>query len=160
MENGFENGDVVVLVAAAEHIVVKNDVARMDVVAEESQDVFAGRLQREGEHGDVFCLLEHPAPGVVEAGNEVARLVQDRRASRAQQRQPHFLGDGLQPPLQHGQLDGVWLHARRAPMAFSTQLPSTSYSAAYPAGTRMLVFTLSIIAGPASRLPWANRSPS
>ena len=133
VEDRLEHRDVVVLVAAAEHVVVQDDVARVDVLAEEPHHVLAGRLERESEHRDVLGLLEHAPFRVVEAGDEIARLVEDGRARGAKQRETHLAGDRFQPALEYRQQDGIGLGLfhRRAPAdrpRVITQLPSASYS--------------------------------
>ena len=163
IEDRLEDGDIVILVATAEHIVVQDDVAGVDVVTEKAHHVFAGRLQREGQHRYVLGLFQHPAFGIVQTGDKIARLIENRRARRAQQRQAHLLGDRLQTPLQHRDLDRIALHgcALFTPgRRLSTQLPSASICAAQPGGTRMLVLALSISAGPLNWWPCSKRSPS
>ncbi|MBV6412139.1 MAG: hypothetical protein GAKPKEKM_03060 [Rhodocyclaceae bacterium] len=101
MEDRLVDGDVVVLVAQAEDVVVEDDVARVQVVAEVVLDVLAHRRQREGEDGQVLGLLEHVAVAVVEAGDVVLGLAQDRRAGGLLHRDAHLVGDGLEGPRVH-----------------------------------------------------------
>ena len=107
VEDRAEHGDVVVLVSAGEDVVVEEDVTRTHVVAEGRDDRAARRLEREGEDRDVLGLLEDPPARVVEPGDEVARLVEDRRARRPEEREPHLLGDRPKPALQHRREDGI-----------------------------------------------------
>ena len=86
VEDRLIDGDVVVLVAEAEHVVVEDHVAVVNVVAEIAHQVLAHRAEREGEDRQVLGLLQHIAVGVVEPGDEILGLAQDRRAR------------GLRPP--------------------------------------------------------------
>ncbi len=164
MEYGPEGSHIVVLVAAGEDIVVQDHVARINLVAKKPDDLLARRLQGEGKHRDIFGLLEHVAIGVVEAGDEVARLVEDRRARGAQQGQAHFLGDRLEPPLHDRNQDRVDRHghapASLVPTSVKRQLPSLSTLNPKPGGTKIVVSAVSTTAGPAKRLPWVSASPS
>src|SRR5206468_12930456 len=106
-EDRAEDRHVVVLVAAGEDVVVQEHVAGVDVALEGGDDRATRGLEREGEDRDVFALRPDLAARAVEPGDEVARLAQDRRARRAQQRESHLLGDRLQPALEDGGEDGI-----------------------------------------------------
>ena len=106
-EDGLEGGHVVVLVAQGEDVVVEEDVPRVDLAAEALGDVLAHRRQREGQDGQVLGLLEHAPAGVVQAGDEVARLAQDRRARGLLHADRHLVGDRLERAAQDGDVDRV-----------------------------------------------------
>ena len=53
-------------------IVVDEDVAVVDVVAEEIHQVAAARVQGKGHQRQVLVLLQHPPPGIQESKREVA----------------------------------------------------------------------------------------
>ena len=63
IKDGLVNGHVVVLVPHGEDIVVEDDVARVDLITEILDDVFAHGPQGEGENRKVLRLLQHlPIP--------------------------------------------------------------------------------------------------
>ncbi len=106
-EDGLIGGHVVVLIAHGEDVVVEDDVALVDVVAEVLDDVLADRLQGEGQDGQILLLLEHVAGGVVEPGHEVTRLAEDGRPGGARHRDGHLLRDALQALLEDRDQDAV-----------------------------------------------------
>ena len=110
-EHRLVHRDVVVLVAEAEHVVVEDDVAGVDLVAEIALDVLAHRRQRERQDRQVLGLLQHAAFGVVEAGDEILGFAQDRRARRLLHRDAHLVGDRLERARVHRQQDRIDLHA-------------------------------------------------
>ena len=148
-----EHGDVVVLVAPAEHVVVQNHVARMDFVSEERNDLLADRFQGEREHRDVFGLLQHVAVRVVQPRHEVASLVQDRRPRGAQERQPHLFGDRFEAARNHGCENRIDQGPALRDSSVSTAVPKRSTNSAKSSGTRMVVAAVSTTAGPVRRLP-------
>ena len=96
----LEDRYIVVLVALRENIVVQENVARIDLITEVGENSFTNWLQGKGQHWYVFCLFQHLAAGVVQAGDEIPSFVQNRRTGRTQQHQPHFFSDGFQSSLQ------------------------------------------------------------
>ena len=158
-EDRPEHRDVVVLVAAREHVVVQDHVARMHIVAEKGDDLLAHRLEREGEHRDVLGLLQHVARLVIEPGDEVAGLVEDRRPGGAQERKPHLLGDRFETALDDRGKDRVDRGAH-APVSVRIRDPNSSTSIAKPGGTSAVVRAVSTIIGPAPRNPAGRASPS
>ncbi len=170
-EHRLEHRDVVVLVAEAEHVVVEDHVARVDLVAVVRLDVLAHRGEREGEDRQVLGLLQHPAVGVVEPGDEILRLAQNRRARRLLHRDAHLVGDRLEGPGVDGQQNRVDLHvvtsceraARTAavrssrPFRKSTNEPNVSTIASHDPVRTIAVVTSSTIAGPAMRWPKRSR---
>ena len=62
--------DVVVLVPEGKHVVVEDDVAGMNIVAEVVADVLAHGRQRERQDRKILRLLEHPAFSVVQARDD------------------------------------------------------------------------------------------
>ena len=185
-EHRLEHRDVVVLVAEGEHVVVEEHVARGDVVAEFRPDVLAHRREREREDRQVLGLLEHPPVRVVETGDEVLRLAQDRRARRLLHRDAHLVGDRLERPRVHRQQDRVDLHghgvssgrhraqavatcgrdaitgaARSSrPLRKRTNEPCRSTMASQAPVSTIDVVTCSTIAGPSIRCPKRSRWPS
>jgi hypothetical protein len=122
-EDGLERGHVVVLVAQAEHVVVENHIAVVQIVAVIFQQILTHRPQAEGQDGKVLALLQHLALGVVQAGDKILGLAENRRAGGAGQGDGHLLGDGLETPLQYGNQYLVYLDLAHLPI-----LPKTSSS--------------------------------
>ena len=111
-EHRLVDRDVVVLVAEREHVVVEDDVAGMNIIAVVVADVFAHGRERERQDRQILRLLEHPAFGVVQAGDEVLRLAQDRRGRGLLHRDRHFVGDRAKCARIDGQQDRIDFHAR------------------------------------------------
>ena len=158
-ENRAEYRDIVVLVAAGEDVVVQENVARVHVVSEKIDDCLAHRLEGEGEHRDIFGLLQHVAGLVVEPGDEIARLVEYRRARGPEKSEPHLLGDRFEPALDHRSEDGIDLDAH-APRSVRIRVPKSSTAMSNPAGTKAAVSGVSTIAGPLPRNPAGSVIPS
>ena len=78
MEDGDVDARVGVLVAAGEYVIVNDDVALVNVVAEELDDVLERGLGSEGDDGSELGLRQGAALGVEDDGHQVADLVKDR----------------------------------------------------------------------------------
>ena len=90
-------------------------IQQIDIAGRRIRESRRQRLSRPG-HGadmdrDMVCLRDQAASRVDQRDGEVPRRVQDLRVGGAQHRLAHFLGDGIQPVLQHGDGDRVG-HAR------------------------------------------------
>ena len=107
VEDRLIDGDVVVLVAEREHVVVEDHVAVVNVVAEIAHQVLAHRAEREGEDRQVLGLLQHVAVGVVEPGDEILGLAQDRRARGLDHGRAHLVGDRAEGAGQYRHQDRI-----------------------------------------------------
>ena len=107
VEDRLEDRHVVELVAQRKDVVVNDDVAFMKIFAEVLPDVLADRSEGERQDRQVFGLLQHPALRVVQAGDEVLRLAEDRRAGSPLQRDRHLVRYRLEGPREDARQDGV-----------------------------------------------------
>ena len=86
-------------------------VQQIDIVRRGVGETFGQRLRRPGHradmHRNMVRLCHQPAPRIDQRDGEIPRGVQDLRVGGAQHRLSHFLGDGVQPVLQHGDGDRV-----------------------------------------------------
>ena len=105
-EHRHEGGEVGQVRTAAIRVVQQVDVARRRVGKALGQ-----RLRRPGHgadmHRDMVGLRHQAAARVDQRDGEVARGVEDLRIGGAQHRLAHFLGDGVQPVLQHRDGDRI-----------------------------------------------------
>ena len=90
VEDRQEDADVGVLVAAAVDVVVEDDVAVVQVVAEVLDDVLQRRLGAVGDDRRVLGLGERAAAAVEDHSHEIADLVEDRRPRGAHQHGRHL----------------------------------------------------------------------
>ena len=79
-EDRHEDAHVRVLVAAAEDVVVQDDVTLVDVFAEVLDHLHQRRLSAVRDDRRVFGLGESAAAAVEDHGHEIAVLVEDRRS--------------------------------------------------------------------------------
>ena len=95
------------MAAAIGRIVVQDQVALVDVVAEERGDRLHRRDQRAEMDRDVLALQDHLRPGVEQRGRIVVRQVEDARARGLLQRQRHLALRRLEHAAHHGQGDRI-----------------------------------------------------
>ena len=161
----LEGRHIVVLIAQAEHVVVKDHIARIELIAKKLLDVLAHRCQRERKNRQILGLLQHIAIGVIEAGDVVLGLAQNRRARGLRHRDAHLVGDRLEGAGIDRQQNGIdlahtpsssFMHdATRSsrPFLYRAKEPSASTTQSNEALTKMAVVSCSISAGPCTRLP-------
>lgn len=97
-------------VAAAEgRIVVQDQVAFVDVVAEEGRHRLHGGDERAEMDRDVLALQDHLRPAIEKRGRIVVRQVKDRRTGRFLQRERHFALGGFEHAAHHRKGDRIYL---------------------------------------------------
>jgi hypothetical protein len=159
---GEERGDhrhVVQVRAAGVRVVVQEDVARVDVVAE----LLADRAHRPADGHDVQRVVLALGHGhdlglaVHEHAGEVLALVEDGRVRGAHEGDAHLAHDRHEGLAQDLERDGVD-HA--ASVRSRIRLPWSSTSPAQPGGITVVAPNSSTMAGPARRAPSGSFSRS
>ena len=138
---GTHDRDVRRVGGAAVGVVVEDDVAVVDVVAEERNHVLDDLRHRTHEHGCRVGLGQLVALMVEDARAEVLRFADDRRVGHAVEHPCHLLGDRRKCTADHAYENGRRELRPRAPSARSgfvqsmRMFPKRSISAARPGGT-------------------------
>ncbi len=155
-EERIDHGHVVEVGAAGVGVVVQEDVARVDVVAE----LLLHRLHRPADRHDVervvLALGHRDELGVAvhEHAGEVLALVEDRGVGGAHQGDAHLAhdrGEGLAQDLQGDRVHRGGAHARAS--RSKRRLPWASIAPRQPGGTTVVAPNSSTMAGPCSSRP-------
>ena len=150
-EERIDHGHVVQVGAAGIGVVVQEDVARVDVVAE----LLLHRLHRPADRHDVervvLALGHRDELGVAvhEHAGEVLALVEDRGVGGAHQGHAHLAhdrGEGLAQDLQRDRVHRGGAHARAS--RSNRRLPWASIAPCQPGGTTVVAPNSSTMAGP------------
>ena len=99
LEDRHEGGQVGQVVAAVIRVVEQEDVARVDVAAEELGHRAGGEGQGADMDRHMLGLGDQPAVEVADRGREIAARIEDLRIGGAQHRLAHLLDDREQAVL-------------------------------------------------------------
>ena len=105
MEDGHHNCDVGRVGRAEVRIVVENDVAGVDVVAEQRDDALDDLRHRAHKHRSRVGLGDVVALSVKQSGTEILGLANDRRVRHAVEDAGHLLRDGVEGAADHAHQD-------------------------------------------------------
>ncbi len=115
VKDGLENSHIGILISLAKDIIVDDHIARKDLLVEIVDNVATNGLEGEGQHGNIFGLLQHPALMVIESRDKVPSLVEDGRAGRPEEGESHLFSDGFETPLEDRNKNGIdllMIHAK------------------------------------------------